>query len=106
MIARGALGNPWIFREIKGGLPPDIGEFTSEMKEHFYSMVAFYGKDLAVRISRKTLLAYLHGRGYPGKLRAAVSTLGSTEEFDAWMKEIGKGPVSREYQKTGLVAQI
>lgn len=106
MIARGALGNPWIFREIRGGLPPTIEEFTSEMREHFFAMVDFYGEELAVRISRKTLLAYLHGRGFPGRLRAAVSTLGSVEEFNSWMAEIEKGPVSREYARTGFVSQV
>ena len=67
-------------------------------------MVEFYGADLAFRICRKTLLAYLRGRGYPGALRASVSYLNSLEDFEVLMKEINKGPLSKVYKDTGLVA--
>ena len=104
MVARGALGDPWIFREIAGGLPPTLDEYAEEIRTHFFAMVDFYGADLAFRISRKTLLAYLRGRGYPGTLRASVSYLNSLEDFEVLMKEINKGPLSKVYKDTGFVA--
>lgn len=104
MVARGALGDPWIFREIAGGKAPALEEYAWEIREHFTAMVRFYGESLAFRICRKTLLAYLRGRGYPGALRASVSYLNSWEDFEVLMQEILKGPLSKIYRETGLVA--
>ena len=104
MVARGALGDPWIFREIAGGLPPTLEEYGNEIRTHFFAMVDFFGADLAFRIYRKTLLAYLRGRGYPGSLRASVSFLNSLDDFEVLMKEVQKGPLSKVYKETGLVA--
>ena len=100
MVARGALGNPWIFHEIADpdALPPSPDELAEEMETHFYSIVDFYGEDLALRISRKTLLEYLRGRGYPGELRASVSFLNSLDTFRTLMKEVRKGPSPRYWQ--------
>ena len=105
MVARGALGNPWIFSEIDGGLPPTLEEFGNEVREHFFSMRDFYGEPFVFPICRKTLLAYLRGRGFPGSLRASVSFLNTLEDFELFMKEIGKGPLSKVYQETGRVAR-
>ena len=100
MVARGALGNPWIFREIADAdaPPPTVEELAEEMEEHFHSIVDFYGEELALRISRKTLLEYLRGRGYPGELRASISFLNSTDAFRTLMKAVRKGPSPRYWQ--------
>ena len=100
MIARGACGNPWIFREIGEGRidPPTLEEFAEEMRTHFYAMMDFYGPENGVRISRKTLLEYLRGRGFPGELRASVSFLNSAEEFETLLKKVRRGPSPRYWQ--------
>ena len=100
MVARGACGNPWIFREIAAGHPdpPTLTEFLSEIRFHFESMLRFYGMENGFRISRKTLLAYLRGRGFPGELRASVSTLNSLEAFETLMKRAAEGPALRYWQ--------
>ena len=100
MVARGACGNPWIFREIAAGRtdPPTLSEFLSEIRLHFESMLRFYGMENGFRISRKTLLAYLRGRGFPGELRASVSTLNSLEAFETLMKRAAEGPAPRYWQ--------
>ena len=100
MVARGACGNPWIFREIAAGRtdPPTLTEFLSEIRLHFESMLRFYGMENGFRISRKTLLAYLRGRGFPGELRASVSTLNSLEAFETLMKRAAEGPAPRYWQ--------
>ena len=100
MVARGACGNPWIFREIAAGRPdpPTLTEFLSEIRLHFESMLRFYGMENGFRISRKTLLAYFRGRGFPGELRASVSYLNSMEAFETLMKRAAEGPAERYWQ--------
>ena len=100
MVARGALGNPWIFREIADQYagPPTLEELAEEMQLHFYSIIDFYGEETALRISRKTILEYLRGRGFPGELRASVSFLNTVDAFKALMLEVRKGPSPRYWQ--------
>ena len=100
MVARGACGNPWIFREIRSGKmdPPALSEFLTEIRLHFECMVRFYGEDSACRIGRKTILSYLRGRGFPGELRASVSYLSSVQDFEDLMKALARGPSPRYYQ--------
>ncbi len=100
MVARGAQGNPWIFREIQeeNGKPPTLEEFATEMELHFYSILDFYGEELGLRLCRKTVLEYLRGRGFPGELRASVSFLTSVDAFRSLMEQVRKGPSSRYWQ--------
>ncbi len=71
-IARGAIGNPWIFREfsalIAGGPPvdpPGIFEQREGLMEHFALAVEIYGEEQASRQMRKIGIKYsrLHPRG-------------------------------------------
>lgn len=100
MVARGACGNPWIFREIAAGHPdpPSLREFAAEIRLHFESMMRFYGMENGFRICRKTLLEYLRGRGFPGELRASVSTLNSLDAFETLMRRVEEGPADRYWQ--------
>ncbi|MCF6173385.1 MAG: tRNA-dihydrouridine synthase, partial [Campylobacteraceae bacterium] len=63
MIGRGAVGNPWIFYQIKNNL-----EFVSKEKireivlEHYDNMIDFYGKKGA-SVFRKH--AHIYSKGFP-----------------------------------------
>ena len=58
MIGRGAIGNPWLFYQIKNGLKSVEKEMIKEIVlEHFDAMVDFYG-DKGVTIFRKHLHTY------------------------------------------------
>jgi tRNA-dihydrouridine synthase B len=83
MIARGAIGNPWIFAELRSpdALPPTHGEVCATLREHIEGMVALYGEGAAMREGRKTILAYLCGRGYRRSLRARVSGVCTLADF-------------------------
>ncbi len=98
MIARGALGNPWIYREIEGGLPPTVEELASEMDRHVQEITEFYGEELGFRVSRKTVLEYLRGRGYSGALRASVSTLSDFDAFNRLLDTVRQGPSDRYWE--------
>lgn len=71
-IARGAIGNPWIFREFAALLagkpevdPPGIFEQRAGLLEHFALAVEIYGEEQASRQMRKIGIKYsrLHPRG-------------------------------------------
>jgi tRNA-dihydrouridine synthase B len=67
MVGRGALGNPWIFREIAGYLatgrappPPDAAEVGATLLGHLDELYAFYGPGRGLRVARKHILWYCH----------------------------------------------
>jgi tRNA-dihydrouridine synthase B len=67
-IARGALGNPWIFREtaeyLKSGtipLRPDAYEIAQTMKKHLVLNIAFCGEKYGVIRFRKFFAWYTKG---------------------------------------------
>jgi len=71
-IARGAIGNPWIFNEFAALLrgeplpaPPTIHEQRHALLEHFRLAVDIYGEALASRQMRKIAIKYskLHPNG-------------------------------------------
>jgi tRNA-dihydrouridine synthase B len=95
MVARGAIGNPWLFREL---LDPDAPAPTHEevcavVREHVEGMIQVYGERNALRNARKIILSYLVGRGYSRELRGQVTNVATREEFLAiWEKIRDEGP--------------
>lgn len=75
MLAQGAMGNPWLFREIAGGAPPSLAEWREVVLEHIDGMIELYGETTAMKCARKIIHDYLRGRGFPGSLRAEASLL-------------------------------
>jgi tRNA-dihydrouridine synthase B len=76
MIGRAAVGNPWIFQQIKTGEDQVSRELiVTVVLEHFDQMVAHYGA-YGVILFRKHLHTYSKA-GYPGAsaFRHAVNTL-------------------------------
>src|SRR6185295_1778072 len=63
-IARGAIGNPWIFNQAKllleGGQlsPPTIHEQRDALREHFAIAMEIHGEQLAGRRMRKQGIKY------------------------------------------------
>lgn len=80
MVARGAQGNPFVFREMRAAImgqavpPPTIIEIAETMREHVALMCARKSEERAIPEARKHLLWYLHGlRGAkPFKLKFAM----------------------------------
>lgn len=67
MVARGSMGNPWIFREINQALKgevivkPSVEEKIDLCIEHLKLAVDYYGEAKAVREMRKNIAWYLKG---------------------------------------------
>jgi nifR3 family TIM-barrel protein len=95
MIGRGALGNPWIFRELLGGPPATPEERRELVLEHLAAHIDFVGEPLAaVRSFRKHLAWYGHGLHGAAVFRSEVNQLDSPEEVrDAVRRFFGSAQV-------------
>lgn len=90
MVARGALGNPWVFQEISADLagepipdPPGVDERRALIMEHVDTYVDSFGVEQTCREIRKHLLWYL--RETPGEkvLRRRLSTMTTLSDVEA-----------------------
>ena len=82
MLAQGAMGNPWLFREIETGCEaPDIGEWRDMVMTHVSDMVALYGEFSGMRQARKIVHDYLKGRGFGGAAKSKASLLSNLDEL-------------------------
>jgi tRNA-dihydrouridine synthase B len=81
MIGRGALGNPWIFRELCGGPAPTNDERCALVQRHFRDHLEFVGAEVpAVRNFRKHLAWYAHGLRGASVFRNEVNRIESADE--------------------------
>lgn len=93
MVARGALGNPWIFRqthELRVGvavrpIPPQ--ERFAVAQRHLQLFIADIGERIAVKEMRKHLCWYAKGLSGAAGFRGAVNKLDSVAEIEAAMRE-------------------
>ncbi|MCP4714089.1 MAG: tRNA dihydrouridine synthase DusB, partial [Deltaproteobacteria bacterium] len=83
LVARGGLGNPWIFNEIEsyladGSLPerPAIDELVDTMLEHYRACCEFHGETIGTMIFRKFFAWYTKGFAHirPIRMRAFQAT--------------------------------
>ena len=95
MIARGAQGNPWIFREmlyyLEHGeeLPkPSMQERVEMMLRHARMLIAYKGDYTGVREMRKHAAWYTSGYPNSAKLRGRINEVESYEELEALFEEV------------------
>jgi tRNA-dihydrouridine synthase B len=103
-IARGAIGNPWIFRHaaaILGGAeaasiaPPTVGEQREALAEHFSIAMQIHGEQLAGRRMRKMGIKYSRfhpqGRSVKADFIAVHSLRDWNNVLDRWYAADGPG---------------
>ena len=73
MIGRGAMGNPWIFRQCPA-VPPARSEVLAVVRSHFAKMTAHYGEQRATVLFRKHLTRYLDRLTVSDELRQGLLT--------------------------------
>ncbi len=90
MLARGSLGNPWIYREVAQYLrdgtlppPPTPHERASVLREHFALIREHYGDVLAFRRVRPVIHWFVKGLRGGARLRDQGSRVDSVEAFEA-----------------------
>lgn len=85
MIARGCMGNPWIFREVQdlnAGLAPrpvTLDERFRMIRDHYDRMLSWKPERIAVREMRKQIGWYLHGLRGASRARAEINRIESPE---------------------------
>lgn len=96
MIARGALGNPFVFREIKSvlsGKEPivaGIDERIVTAKRHLNMMVAYYGEERGVREARKHIAWYVKGVQGAPLIRDRINRTDSAKEIERLLDTVIK----------------
>jgi nifR3 family TIM-barrel protein len=93
MIGRGALGNPWIFREINAYLKdgtifekPSHEELKEMMLQHLDSLVELKGERTAVLEMRSHGPWYLKGIEHASHLRKQLSQARTRDEFKMYVE--------------------
>ena len=82
MLAQGAMGNPWLFREIDTACePPTLEEWREMVVSHVTEMVGLYGEYSGMRQARKIVHDYLKGRGFGGAPKSKASMLSTLDEL-------------------------
>lgn len=95
MIGRGALGNPWIFRELiaawKGEPipdPPTIEEKKEMLLRHLCAIIKLKGEHVAVREMRKHVGWYIKGVPGSAAFRGRINQIDDVQELIQAIKEI------------------
>lgn len=95
MVGRGALGNPWIFREIsmllghdRPSLPVSSAERISVLLRHVSKMCEYKGEAVAMREARKHAAWYFKGVRGAAALRRKAVELETFEDLITLCREI------------------
>ncbi len=101
MIGRGALGNPWIFRQhviarsetTKQSLVPTLDELKKTVLRHAELHLEHYGEKYGLVTFRKHLLWYFKGERVKGvanlkKLRTELVKVSDWDDMEAVLKKI------------------
>ena len=95
MIGRGALGNPWIFREVNAYLSdgriiprPDLDEKLDVLSRHITDLVGYKGERVGMREARKHTAYYLKGFKNAAKLRNLAFSMETLDDLKRLISEI------------------
>ena len=95
MIARGAMGNPWVFSEICAALdgnsytPPPMAERFEVALAQVKEMIAEKGERIGVAEAKKHLSWYCHGIEGAAAARGRLMQATSYEELAVILREMG-----------------
>ncbi len=87
MIGRGAMGNPWIFSELRAMIegreyePPTVPMRMSVAKEHLTDMIAHKGERVGLAEAKKHMAWYIHGLRGAALARTEIMNSQSVQEI-------------------------
>lgn len=96
MVGRGALGNPWVFRQINYYLtdscrilpPPGVAERIVTMKKHMDALCCLKGEHRGMREARKHVGWYLHGLEGAAEFRKRAGELCTLADLDLLFRDV------------------
>ena len=98
LIGRGAMGNPWLFRELKAALSgrevilPSIQERIDTALRHYDMLLSWKPERVAVNEMRKHIGWYIHGLRGAAQMRNRINAILNPDEARAalrsYMEEI------------------
>lgn len=92
-IARAAIGNPWVFRQLDDHLAgremfrPSLAQQRAVMEEHFGRTAALYGPRRGAKRMRKFGIKYARGHPEPKKVRNAFVRIRTAADWRAVLDE-------------------
>jgi tRNA-dihydrouridine synthase B len=93
-IARGCIGNPWIFDECRAlwncnelPMPPSIDRQRSAIESHWHDAVSVYGEELAGKVMRKFCIKYAEHHPLYAQVKQAFIDVKNSAEFVAAMHQ-------------------
>jgi nifR3 family TIM-barrel protein len=86
MIARAAIGNPWIFRR-KDIHQVSLSEKAQLIYRHLDLMLDFYGEERGLILFRKHVVKYVRGLAHIAQVKTRLMTCIRPEEFIELMNE-------------------
>lgn len=91
-VGRGALGNPWVFAEIRAALagqpyaPPPFGQVVDTAMRQARDMAAWKGEKSALLEMRKHFAWYTAGRRNSARVRTQINLADSFDEVEALLR--------------------
>lgn len=98
LIGRGAMGNPWIFSQIRAlqrgeePRPPTVSQRVETALRHAEMMAAWKGEAVAVREMRKHAAWYVAGLRGASRARLQINGAGTVAELAEALLAIAKDP--------------
>ena len=96
MVGRGALGNPWVFRQINAYLsqefrlipPPGLAERILVIRRHIGLLCQYKGEARGMREARKHVGWYLHGMRGAAEFRRRAGELAALADLDRLLADV------------------
>jgi nifR3 family TIM-barrel protein len=105
LVARGAMGNPWIFKRIthylvQGELLPEPsgGEKIDMAVRHLLMMIDYKGEDVGIKEMRKHIAWYVKGLKNASRVKNIINTITNKDELInvlyQYKEELGKDTIN------------
>lgn len=95
MVGRGALGKPWVFKEINHYFEtgefltsPSIDERMDVLKKHISKLILYKGEFIAMREARKHAAWYVKGIRGAAKYRAEIGKINTFSDLEELIDKI------------------
>ncbi|SHF21372.1 putative TIM-barrel protein, nifR3 family [Marinitoga hydrogenitolerans DSM 16785] len=84
IIARGSIGNPWIFSNKN----PDIDEIKKTILKHVKLMIDDYGEERTIRRFKKIFIGYTKGLKNAREIRNQIPYINSYDDLEKIVNEL------------------